>query len=109
MSDDPLGRAADRSSGQPRLFRGIRGVIGDNYRLADVAGLLGRALSSLKALARRGQFPRLFRVSRNDLRVEKQALEAWAAERWGAEASGRARREAVRDAIRQPPRLRRQR
>lgn len=97
---------ADSEGGLP-VFAAVPGVVSENYRLVDVARSFGRTVSSLRALSRRGEFPRLFRLSRNDWRVERRALEAWAESRWSGEARSRVRREAVRDAIRLPARARR--
>ena len=95
------------SGGDPPLFAGVPHVLGANYRLADIARVLGRAVQSLRALAARGEFPRLFRLSRNDWRVEKESLEAWAVDCWKVEAHQSHRRDAVRAAIRQPASRRR--
>lgn len=93
---------------QLRTWPAIPSVLGENYRLADVAAVLGRSVQGLRQMAMRGEFPRLFRLSRNDWRVEKLELEAWAAGRWVSADSPRLRAEAVRSAIRQPAWLRRQ-
>ncbi len=89
------------------LSPGIPGVIGPNYRLCEVASVFGRTVQSLRLQALRGDFPRLFRLSRNDWRVEKGELERWAAVQWQSEGMPRLRAEAVKAAIRQPARLRR--
>lgn len=94
--------------GQLRMWPAIPSVLGDNYRLSDVAAVLGRSVQGLRQMAMRGEFPRLFRLSRNDWRVEKLELEGWAARRWESADSPRLRAEAVRSAIRQPAWLRRQ-
>ena len=84
------------------LFPGIPDVIGPNYRLCDVAAVFGRPVQSLRAQALRGEFPRLFRLSRNDWRVEKDELARWAAEQWQCEGMPQLRAQAVRSSIRQP-------
>lgn len=89
------------------LLAAVPHVIGPNYRLADIARALDRSVQSLRALAGRGEFPRLFRVSRNDWRVEKAALERWASGCWQDGEQHRLRADAVRRSIRQPARLRR--
>ena len=80
----------------------IAGVIETNYRLVDVAQALGRSVQGLRALSRAGEFPRLFRVSRNDWRVGKDELERWATSRWEDPVVAIRRVDAVRQAIRQP-------
>jgi len=84
------------------LFPGIEGIIGPNHRLRDVAAALGRAVQSLKALAARGGFPRIFRLSRNDCRVERDALALWAQGAWERDAQREVRADAVRRSFRQP-------
>lgn len=92
---------------QPRAWPALPLVIGENYRLADVAALLGRSAQGLRHMAMRGEFPRLFRLSRNDWRVERTELERWAAGRWQSSEMPTLRAQAVRNAIRQPAVLRR--
>jgi hypothetical protein len=94
----------DKSHGDDglELFPGIPDVIGPNYRLCDIAAVFGRPVQSLRAQALRGDFPRLFRLSRNDWRVEKDELARWAAEQWQSEGMPQLRAAAVRAAIRQP-------
>lgn len=87
----------------------IPGVIGVHYRVADVAQALDRSVQSLRQLSAVGEFPRLFRLSRNDWRVEKDALEAWARRCWQGLKHAALRADAVRRVIRQPPHLRRRR
>ena len=89
------------------LFPGIDGVIGPNHRLRDVAAALGRAVQSLKDLAARGEFPRVFRLSRNDWRVERDDLLRWARGAWASGASADVRADAVRRSFRQPAKARR--
>jgi hypothetical protein len=89
------------------LFEGFDGVIGPNFRLCDVAAALGRSTQSLKAMACRGDFPRVFRVSRNDCRVERTELEAWARGAWERESKREVRADAVRRSFRQPAAARR--
>lgn len=89
------------------VFPAVSEVIGPNYRLVDVAQALGRSVQGLRALARSGEFPRLFRLSRNDWRLEKAALERWAASRWEDGVMAARRIDAVRREIRHPPASRR--
>lgn len=91
------------------LHPAVVDVIGPNYRLVDVARALGRSVQGMRALAHSGEFPRLFRVSRNDWRVERVALERWAETRWEDGIMVARRAEAVRMTIRQPAAARRRR
>ena len=91
------------------LFQGIEGVIGPNYRLSDVAAALGRPAQSLKAMSTRGDFPRIFRLSRNDCRVERESLVEWARGAWERDSQRDVRADAVRRSFRQPSCARRSR
>jgi len=84
------------------LFQGIEGVIGPNYRLCDVAAALGRPAQSLKAMSARGDFPGIFRLSRNDCRIERESLVEWARGAWERYSQREVRADAVRQSFRQP-------
>ena len=100
-------RSGDSGNLPVECLAAVPGVIAANYRLADVAAALACAVQRLRNLARRGEFPRLFKLSRNDWRVQKADLELWAQGRWECAQSLQVRAQAVRGSIRQPAWLRR--
>ena len=81
------------------LLPAIPGLIGENYRLTDVARVLRHDTATLKRLAARGEFPTPFQVTPRDLRIERAAFEEWGRGAWRTPEQLMARRQIARSAL----------